>query len=100
MVGVTVHSKEEGPSETVEFNSFDQAADAVRVHVVPEVANAIDDAVSDGGRDMKRRVKQLTDILARISSVSMEEVERGVKDWERLVVDDGLGYGWVELHQD
>jgi hypothetical protein len=96
MIDLILHSPEEGPSDRLEFDDFDRAADAVRIHIVPEIANAIDDATSDGGHGMKAMIKRLTDILAKLCSPSMDIVIGAVEEWKSLVLENGLGYGWVE----
>jgi hypothetical protein len=98
MIDLIVHSKEEGPSERLEFDDFDKAADTARIHIIPEIADAIDVVTSDGGRGMMARVKSLTDILAKLCSPSRDVVVEAVLDLERLVLENGLGYGWVEIH--
>jgi hypothetical protein len=94
MFGMICNDERDGESDITEFDSFDERADATRILLVPEIANAIDDAVSDGTRGLKRRVKELTNLLAKLCSVSTDEICAGVREWETLA--RSLGYRWVE----
>lgn len=96
-LAMKVHYKDEGPTDVLRFYTFEKAADEIRVTLVPEIANAIDDAVEDRGEDMNDRVLELTTILAKLCSAADDDVIEGVREWGAIVLERGLGHGWIEL---
>lgn len=94
MFGMIFNDERDGESERTDFDTFDERLDVTRMLLVPEIANAIDDAMSDGGPRMKHRVKSLTDLLAKLCAPSTDLNAQGVREWH--VLAKSLGYQWIE----
>lgn len=93
MVDIVVFQEETDPQK-FEFDTFEEAAAEARLHLVPEIADAIDFAVSAGDG-----TRYLTEILRNLCSPDDDLVVEAIDEWRKLVVENRLGTLWIELRQ-